>query len=171
MNQAERPLILAGGGARRAEPALRSLAELLDAPMVTTANGRGLLHRHRLNVPASPSLKAVRALMADADLVIAVGTEFGPTDYDMYADGGFVLPRGALGSQNLEEFLRSISRHANDAATLNELPILFRAVATDLETGRPVVLADVPLSVAMRASMSSAQASVHAGWSPQDAQR
>jgi NTE family protein len=71
-----------------------------------------------------------------------------------FKDGGFVLPRGALGSQNLEEFLRSISRHANDAATLNELPILFRAVATDLETGRPVVLDDVPLSVAMRASMS-----------------
>ncbi|ODT02502.1 MAG: hypothetical protein ABS58_17440 [Mesorhizobium sp. SCN 65-20] len=87
-----RPLILAGGGARRAEPALRSLAELLDAPVVTTANGRGLLHGHRLNVPASPSLKAVRALMAHADLVIAAGTELGPTDYDMYANGGFVLP-------------------------------------------------------------------------------
>jgi NTE family protein len=71
-----------------------------------------------------------------------------------FKDGAIVLPRGALGSQNLEEFLRSISRHANDAMTLNELPILFRAVATDLETGRPVVLADVPLSVAMRASMS-----------------
>ena len=28
--------------------------------------------------------------MAEADLVIAVGTEFGPTDYDMYGDGGFV---------------------------------------------------------------------------------
>ena len=70
-----------------------------------------------------------------------------------FKDGGLVLPRGALGSQNLEEFLRSISRHA-DVATLNELPILFRAVATDLETGRPVVLADVALSVAMRASMS-----------------
>ncbi|TGS35544.1 hypothetical protein EN823_14445, partial [bacterium M00.F.Ca.ET.180.01.1.1] len=45
-----------------------------------------------LCVPASPSLKAVRALMADADLVIAAGTEFGPTDYDGYGDGGFVLP-------------------------------------------------------------------------------
>jgi NTE family protein len=67
---------------------------------------------------------------------------------------GIVLPRGALGSQNLEEFLRGVSRPANDAASLNDLPILFRAVATDLETGRQVVLDDVPLSVAMRASMS-----------------
>src|SRR5437870_3641907 len=45
---------------------------------------------------------------------------------------GIVLPRGALGSQNLEEFLRGISHRANEARTLNDLPILFRAVATDL---------------------------------------
>jgi len=89
---AERPLILAGGGAKRAEAALRRLAEALGAPVVETANARGLLHRHPLCVPASASLKSVRALMADADLVIAAGTEFGPTDYDGYGDGGFVLP-------------------------------------------------------------------------------
>ncbi|WP_274626479.1 5-guanidino-2-oxopentanoate decarboxylase [Arvimicrobium flavum] len=89
---AERPLILAGGGARRAEAELGELAELLHAPVVTTINARGLLHRHPLGVPASPSLPAVRKLMADSDLVIAVGTEFGPTDYDIYANGGFVLP-------------------------------------------------------------------------------
>ncbi|QPC86291.1 5-guanidino-2-oxopentanoate decarboxylase [Mesorhizobium sp. NBSH29] len=86
------PLILAGGGARKASLALKQLAEQLDAPVVMTANGRGLLYAHRLAVPASPSLKAVRKLMAEADLVIAVGTEFGPTDYDMYVDGGFVCP-------------------------------------------------------------------------------
>lgn len=92
----KRPLILAGGGARRAEAELRALAENLDAPVVTTANGRGLMHGHGLGVPASPSLKAVRSLMADADLVIAVGTEFGPTDYDMYGDGGFMLPKSLI---------------------------------------------------------------------------
>lgn len=93
---ASRPLILAGGGAKRAEAELRALAEALDAPVVTTANGRGLMHGHPLNVPASPSLKAVRALMADADLVIAAGTEFGPTDYDMYGDGGLVMPENLV---------------------------------------------------------------------------
>ena len=61
-----------------------------------TANARGLLHAHPLGVPASPSLKAVRALIDDADLVIAAGTEFGPTDYDMYADGGFVMPKNLI---------------------------------------------------------------------------
>ena len=67
---------------------------------------------------------------------------------------GVVLPRGALGSQNLEEFLRQVARPASDARTLNDLPILFRAVATDLATGQLVVLEDVPLPIAMRASMS-----------------
>jgi NTE family protein len=71
-----------------------------------------------------------------------------------FKDGGVVLPRGALGSQNLEEFLREVARPASDARTLNDLPILFRAVATDLVTGKQVVLEDVPLPVAMRASMS-----------------
>ncbi|TPM25605.1 5-guanidino-2-oxopentanoate decarboxylase [Mesorhizobium sp. B2-3-5] len=93
---ARRPLILAGGGAKRAEAALQRLAERLGAPVVETTNARGLLHRHPLCVPASPSLKAVRALMAEADLVIAAGTEFGPTDYDGYGDGGFVLPSNLI---------------------------------------------------------------------------
>lgn len=89
---AKQPLILAGGGARWAETPLRALAERIGAPVVQTANARGLMHGHALAVPASPSLKAVRSLMADADFVLAAGTEFGPTDYDMYGDGGFVLP-------------------------------------------------------------------------------
>jgi len=92
LSGARRPLILAGGGARHADAALRALAERVDAPVVTTSNGRGLLHAHPLGVHASPSLRSVRTLMAEADVVLAVGTEFGPTDYDMYADGGFVLP-------------------------------------------------------------------------------
>ncbi|MCR5857344.1 5-guanidino-2-oxopentanoate decarboxylase [Mesorhizobium sp. J428] len=89
---AKHPLILAGGGAKAADAELRLLAERLDAPVVTTVNARGLLHRHPLAVHASPSLKSIRALLATADVVLAVGTEFGPTDYDMYADGGFVMP-------------------------------------------------------------------------------
>ena len=85
---AQRPVILAGGGVRGADAALRALAERLDAPVVQTVNARGLMHGHPLTVPASPSLNAVRALIAASDQVLAVGTEFGPTDYDMYVRGG-----------------------------------------------------------------------------------
>lgn len=86
---ASRPVIVCGGGALTAEAEIRGLAERIDAPVVTTVNARGLLAGHPLRVPASPSLETVRRLLADADLVVAVGTEMGPTDFDMYADGRF----------------------------------------------------------------------------------
>ncbi|MCO7728058.1 5-guanidino-2-oxopentanoate decarboxylase [Brucella intermedia] len=94
--EARRPLILAGGGANRAGDAVSVLSQMLDAPVVTTTNARGLLGHHPLAVEASPSLPPIRQLIADADLVIAIGTQFGPTDYDMYVDGGFEPPAGMI---------------------------------------------------------------------------
>lgn len=84
LSGASRPVILAGGGARWAESELIQLAERLDAPVIQTVNARGLMHGHPLCVPASPSLEAVRDLIRGADVVLALGTELGPTDYDMY---------------------------------------------------------------------------------------
>ncbi len=86
---AAHPAILAGGGAVGAASELAELALRLDAPVVTTVNGRGLMGGHPLCVPASPSLATVRALLAASDLVLAIGTEMGPTDYDMYVDRRF----------------------------------------------------------------------------------
>ena len=88
LNRAQRVVILAGGGARGQEADLRALAEVLDAPVIQTVNARGMMHDHPLTVPASPSLAAVRALIAGADQILALGTELGPTDYDMYGIGG-----------------------------------------------------------------------------------
>jgi acetolactate synthase-1/2/3 large subunit len=91
LNAAKRPVIIAGGGARGLNAALRTLAERLDAPVVQTVNARGMMHLHPLCVPASPSLEAVRALIAASDQVLVLGSEIGPTDYDMYAIGN--LPK------------------------------------------------------------------------------
>jgi acetolactate synthase-1/2/3 large subunit len=122
---AKNPLILAGGGARRAEAPLRRLAERLDAPVVTTTNARGLLHGHPLGVHASPSLKSIRKLMADADLVIATGTEFGPTDYDMYVDGGFAAPaklvRIDIDAAQLARWPATVAIKADCSAALESL--------------------------------------------------
>lgn len=89
LTQAKSPVILAGGGCLDAADALHALSRDLDAPVVTTINARGVMAGSPLVVPASPSLKAVRALLAAADVVLAIGTQFGPTDYDMYGDGAF----------------------------------------------------------------------------------
>lgn len=93
LRHARRPLLLVGGGAGRATDDIVTLAQVLDAPVVMTINARGTLPaNHPLALSCSPSLPAVRALIADSDVVLAIGTEIGPTDYDMYADGGFAIP-------------------------------------------------------------------------------
>lgn len=87
-----RPLILVGGGAINAAHSIRALAEQIDAPVLMTLNARGILSgNHPLAVPCNPSLAASRALMADADVILAIGTEFGPTDYDWYEIGPAAL--------------------------------------------------------------------------------
>jgi acetolactate synthase-1/2/3 large subunit len=88
LQAAQRPCLLCGGGAVGAATELRELAERLAMPVVTTVNGKGILPRgHPLSVGGSPSVGAVRELLAASDCVLAVGTEFGETDYDMLFAG------------------------------------------------------------------------------------
>jgi acetolactate synthase-1/2/3 large subunit len=62
-----------------------------------TTNARGILPPgHPLAVPFSPSLEPVRRLVLAADVVLAVGTECGQTDYDMYDVSPFPQPRGLI---------------------------------------------------------------------------
>lgn len=136
---AERPVILAGGGAVRA--GIMPLAERLDAPVVMTTNGRGIMPPgHRLGVPVSPSMPKTRDLIAAADCVLAIGTELGPTDYDFYEDGGFEIP-GFLIRVDLDA--RQASRPlAADMAVIAEagstvaalMPHLQKSASSDADT-------------------------------------
>lgn len=78
---AARPLIIAGGGARHAGAALHRLVDLLDCPLITTTAGKGLLPDvHPNHFGASLAYESARRLIADADVVVAVGTELAETD-------------------------------------------------------------------------------------------
>ncbi|SFB08998.1 acetolactate synthase-1/2/3 large subunit [Collimonas sp. OK607] len=93
LHQARRPLILAGGGAVNAGIELQQLAERLQAPTALTINAKGLLPpQHPLLLGSTQSTAATRALVCEADVVLAVGTELGETDYDTVFDGGFRIP-------------------------------------------------------------------------------
>jgi acetolactate synthase I/II/III large subunit len=73
LGEAERPLIIAGGGVLAAEAwsELLMLAELLEAPVAMTANGIGAVpSSHRLGV----SFAGLPRMLDDADAVLAVGT-------------------------------------------------------------------------------------------------
>ena len=72
---AERPVIYVGGGvvAGDASQPLRELAERLQCPVVMSPNGRGALDdRH----PLALTWLAGRAALAEADLVLGVGSRF-----------------------------------------------------------------------------------------------
>ncbi|KXU85935.1 hypothetical protein CR51_38755 [Caballeronia megalochromosomata] len=90
---ARRPLILAGGGAAHAAIELREIAERLQAPVALTTNAKGLLPSGQpLLIGSTQSLPQTRAMIREADVVLAVGTELGETDYDVFFDGGFSIP-------------------------------------------------------------------------------
>jgi acetolactate synthase-1/2/3 large subunit len=75
---ADRPIILAGGGAlwSGAAAAIEALAERLDAPVITTLNGKGLLdERHPRSLGHARSTRA-RHVLPHADVMLAVGCRF-----------------------------------------------------------------------------------------------
>ncbi|WP_457378040.1 5-guanidino-2-oxopentanoate decarboxylase [Pseudomonas sp. TE6288] len=95
--KARRPLILAGGGALDAAAGLARLAEHLQAPVALTINAKGLLPaNHPLQIGSTQTLPATRALVAEADVVLAIGTELAETDYDVTFKGGFEIPGSLL---------------------------------------------------------------------------
>ncbi len=82
LSEAGRPGILLGGGAKRAAAEARSLAELLQAPVLTTTNAKGVLPEdHPCSVTAALHLPGATALVEDCDVLLAVGTELAPTDW------------------------------------------------------------------------------------------
>jgi NTE family protein len=70
-----------------------------------------------------------------------------------WRDGSILLPAGLVSGVQLESVLRRLSK-VRGFQRFDDLPIPFRAVATDLVTGEPVVLSEGDLAGAMRASMS-----------------
>jgi acetolactate synthase-1/2/3 large subunit len=72
-------VLWAGGGVIRAgaSEALVRLAESLDAPVVTTVNGRGgIPEDHRLSASSFLADASVRAVLDEAEVVVAIGTRF-----------------------------------------------------------------------------------------------
>ncbi|MDE0348844.1 MAG: thiamine pyrophosphate-dependent enzyme, partial [Gammaproteobacteria bacterium] len=76
---ARRRVILAGGGiaTHAAREALTAFAEAIDAPVITTLNGKGGIDPdHPLHLGPVLMHPPLRAVVNEADLLIAVGTRF-----------------------------------------------------------------------------------------------
>ncbi len=90
---AARPVILAGGGSIRAGAGLAALAELLQAPVVTTLNGKGALaESHALSLGSDIRLPAAQELCNGADVLLVIGSKVGESELW----GGTLTPRGIV---------------------------------------------------------------------------
>ena len=84
----------------------------------------------------------------EEDFEIGTGLEFG------VRDGQLSAPQGALSTRGLELLLRRLTLPVRHVGDFDHLAIPFRAVATDMETGKPVILSHGDLAAALRSSMS-----------------
>jgi 5-guanidino-2-oxopentanoate decarboxylase len=78
---AQRPLLLVGGGTVDCAPAVRAFLEKSGAIGVTTTAGKGVIPAsHPQTLPSALLMPPVQQVLAEADVVIAAGTELAETD-------------------------------------------------------------------------------------------
>lgn len=65
-----------------------------------------------------------------------------------------LLPKGVVSGQKVIFMFESVTSQRVNTSDFDQLPIPFRAIATDIVSGKMVVIADGELSMAMRASMA-----------------
>lgn len=87
-------------------------------------------------------------LRKEEDQARLLGLEFG------VKRDGLQLPAGAISGQKLDALFSRITRFAPGSVVFDKLPIRFRGIATDAESGRMVVFDSGRLADVMRASMS-----------------
>ncbi len=81
-----------------------------------------------------------------------------------YADGKIKLPPGLVQGQKISLLLTSLTLPVADVKSFDELPIPFRAIAADIQTGDKVVLDSGNLAKAIRASMAVPAALAPVPW-------
>jgi NTE family protein len=170
--QAGRPrvcLVLAGGGARgTAHIGVIKVLEELRVPVdciAGTSMGALVGAAYATGISAEEMEKIVSGLTTEALFVDRpprseipirtkiderrnyIGPEFG------VRGGELLVSKGLVAGEQLETTMRRLIR-SSDVVRFDDLPIPFRAVATDLVAGEPVVLSEGELAQALRASMS-----------------
>ncbi|MFG3175870.1 thiamine pyrophosphate-binding protein [[Kitasatospora] papulosa] len=96
LSNAERPVIIAGGGVVRSDAAgkLRALAEKIDAPVVTTFGGKGAFPwEHPLSLRSWLEDRYTTDFLESADVLLVVGSGLGElsSNYHTFAPRGRVI--------------------------------------------------------------------------------
>lgn len=81
LSNAERPLVLVGAGAVEASESLTSIVNLLEAPVLSSFCGKGVVAESNNNVlGAALSMPEARTFVEKADVCLAIGTELSTVD-------------------------------------------------------------------------------------------
>ena len=94
-----------------------------------------------------PPRDALRYRQREDDTLVSSRLELG------LSRNGLTLPSGAFASGEVERVLRQMTP-STSLVQVQQLPIVYRAVATDMLSGEMVTPVNVPLFTAMRASMA-----------------
>jgi acetolactate synthase-1/2/3 large subunit len=95
LSTAERPAIIAGGGARRgrAEKSLLSIAERLRAPVICTPGGNGAFPwNHELSLQSWIEDRYMSDVLEDADVLVVIGSSLGEVTSNYFT----FEPRGRI---------------------------------------------------------------------------
>ncbi|MCY4412999.1 MAG: thiamine pyrophosphate-binding protein [Caldilineaceae bacterium] len=101
LGEAQKPAIFVGGGAHDAAEEIRTLAETLQAPVIASASGRGILTSLH---PFSHSYGPGQRLWDEADAVISVGTRLSTPLMQWGKPDNLPLIRIDLDPQEIDRF-------------------------------------------------------------------
>ena len=113
--EAQRPVIYAGQGVHYAKgwDALKQLAELLEAPVTTTLNGKSAFpETHPLSLGSAnrSHTRAVGEFLNDADLIFGIGCSFSITSFGVRMPAGKTIIHATLDPADVNKDV--VSQHA-----------------------------------------------------------
>jgi 5-guanidino-2-oxopentanoate decarboxylase len=151
---AKSPIVIAGGGTIDCAAEVKAFVEKSGALCVTTTAGKGVLpDSHAQSLGSTLVLPTTQKMLADADLVIAVGTEMAETD--SWVD--HLTLTGKLIRIDLDAFTLSRDYPPNVGLLADAGPTL-QALTSGLKAGRkPDVVQAAALRAAARANLTPLQ--------------
>ncbi len=96
----------------------------------------------------APSRADKQIIRKQTEDIFSMGARLG------FREGQLLLPQGLIQGQKILPILQALTHHVAHVHNFDDLPIPFRAVATDITNGEMVVLKDGDLARTMRASMA-----------------
>lgn len=155
---ARKPIAIVGGGAWAAGPALRRLAEATRMPVVSTNAGKGILpETHELSLGSALPFAGFQQRLAEADVVLAVGTELAETDL-LYTGAAHTI-RGSVIRVDIDPRQMTRNCHAT-VGIVSDAALALTAIADETQ-----LVAGLVDSVARTAWLRQLRALAPSDWS------